>query len=184
MTLQVGALIWATGWRPYDAAKIQPYGYDRFPNVVTSLEFERMSNSAGPTGGNVVLRDGKTEPKVVGIVHCVGSRDKNYNEYCSSICCMQSLKFAHLVKEKTGAEVYNFYIDIRTPAKGYEEFYHRLLEEGTHFVRGKVAEISDAVRLPARRRSPAALLLASGLLCQRSPLPPASSCVPVGQLEH
>jgi heterodisulfide reductase subunit A len=84
----------------------------------------------------------------VGIVHCVGSRDKNYNEYCSAICCMQSLKFAHLVEEKTGAEVYNFYIDIRTPAKGYEEFYHRLLEEGTHFVRGKVAEISDATRLP------------------------------------
>ena len=151
MTVEVGNVILATGWDPFDARRITQYGYGRLANVFTSLEFERMSNSAGPTGGNIVLRDGKTTPKVVGIVHCVGSRDKNYNEYCSAICCMQSLKFAHLVKEKTGAEVYNFYIDIRTPAKGYEEFYHRLLEEGTHFIRGKVAEISDAVT-PARRR--------------------------------
>jgi len=148
ITLEVGNVILATGWDPFDAKRITQYGYGRLPNVYTSLEFERLSNAAGPTGGNIILRDGKSVPKVVGIVHCVGSRDKNYNEYCSSICCMQSLKFAHLVHEKTGAEVYNFYIDIRTPAKGYEEFYHRLLEEGTHFIRGKVAEITDAVRLP------------------------------------
>jgi heterodisulfide reductase subunit A len=94
------------------------------------------------------MRDGKTVPKTVGIVHCVGSRDKNYNEYCSAICCMQSLKFAHLVMERTGAEVYNFYIDMRTAAKDYEEFYQRVLEEGGHFVRGKVAEITDAARTP------------------------------------
>ena len=148
ITLEVGNVILATGWDAFDARRITQYGYGRLPNVYTSLEFERLSNAAGPTGGNIILRDGKSVPKVVGIVHCVGSRDKNYNEYCSSICCMQSLKFAHLVHEKTGAEVYNFYIDIRTPAKGYEEFYHRLLDEGTHFVRGKVAEITDAVRLP------------------------------------
>jgi len=148
INLEVGNVILATGWDPFDARRITQYGYGRLPNVYTSLEFERLSNAAGPTGGNIILRDGKSIPKVVGIVHCVGSRDKNYNEYCSSICCMQSLKFAHLVHEKTGAEVYNFYIDIRTPAKGYEEFYHRLLEEGTHFIRGKVAEITDAVRLP------------------------------------
>ncbi len=111
-----------SSWPPatmlFDAHRITQYGYGRLANVFTSLEFERMSNAAGPTGGNIVLRDGKTTPKVVGIVHCVGSRDKNYNEYCSSICCMQSLKFAHLVNEKTGAEVYNFYIDIRTPGQG------------------------------------------------------------------
>jgi heterodisulfide reductase subunit A2 len=149
LNVKVGNVILATGYDAFDAHRITQYGYGRLANVYTSLEFERLSNAAGPTGGNIVLRDGKTAPKVVGIVHCVGSRDKNYNEYCSAICCMQSLKFAHLVKERTGAEVYNFYIDIRTPAKGYEEFYHRLLEEGTHFVRGKVAEISDAVRLPS-----------------------------------
>ncbi len=115
---------------------------------ITNLEFERICNAAGPTGGNIVLRDGKTAPKTVGIVHCVGSRDKNYNAYCSAICCMQSLKFAHLVHERTGAEVYNFYIDIRTPSKGYEEFYQRLLEEGTRFVRGKVAEVTNVARVP------------------------------------
>ena len=83
----------------------------------------------------------------MGIVHCVGSRDKNYNNYCSAICCMQSLKFAHLVHEQTGATVYNFYIDIRTPAKAYDEFYQHIIEEGILFVRGKVAEVTDAARL-------------------------------------
>jgi len=148
LTVKVGNIILATGYDLFDARRIPQYGYGRLANVFTSLEFERLSNAAGPTGGKIVLRDGKTVPKVVGIVHCVGSRDRNYNAYCSAICCMQSLKFAHLVREKTGAEVYEFYIDIRTPAKGYEEFYHRLLEEGTHFVRGKVAEVTDAARTP------------------------------------
>jgi heterodisulfide reductase subunit A len=116
-------------------------------NVFTSLEFERLSNAAGPTGGRVVLRDGVTVPQSVGIVHCAGSRDRNYNKYCSAICCMQSLKFAHLVKERTGARVYNCYIDIRTPAKAYDEFYQHIIEEGILFVRGKVAEVTDAARL-------------------------------------
>ena len=87
-----------------------------------------------------------TEPKRVAVIHCVGSRDRNYNNYCSAICCMQSLKFAHLVHERTGAEVYNFYIDMRTPAKAYDEFYQRVLDEGTLFVRGKVAEVTNAAR--------------------------------------
>jgi heterodisulfide reductase subunit A len=148
LNVEVGNIILATGWQLFDARRVPNYGYGRLANVFTSMEFERLSNSAGPTGGNIVLRDGKTTPKSVAIVHCVGSRDKNYNNYCSSICCMQSLKFAHLVHEKTGATVYNFYIDIRTPAKGYDEFYQRLIEEGTLFVRGKVAEITDAARNP------------------------------------
>jgi len=146
--IKVGNIIIATGYDLFDAKRIPQYGCGRYDNVYTSLEFERLSNAAGPTGGNIILKDGKTIPKSVGIVHCVGSRDQNYNEYCSSICCMQSLKFAHLVHERTGAEVYNFYIDIRTPGKGYEEFYNRLLEERTNFVRGKVAEISSFARIP------------------------------------
>jgi heterodisulfide reductase subunit A len=85
----------------------------------------------------------------VGIIHCVGSRDKRHNNYCSAICCMQSLKFSHLVHEKTGAKVYQFYIDIRTAAKTYDEFYQRILEEGVEFVRGKVAEVTSAAREPA-----------------------------------
>lgn len=146
--LNVGQIILATGYELFDARRIEQYGYGRLANVFTSLEFERLTNSAGPTGGHVVLRDGVTVPKSVAVVHCVGSRDKNYHNYCSSICCMQSLKFAHLVKERTGADVYNFYIDIRTPAKAYDEFYQKVLEEGVHFIRGRVASISDAARNP------------------------------------
>jgi heterodisulfide reductase subunit A2 len=115
----------------FDARRVSNYGYGRLPNVFTSLEFERLSNAAGPTNGNIVLRDGKTVPKSVGIIHCVGSRDRNFNNYCSVICCMQGLKFAHLVHERTGATVYNFYIDMRTAYKAYDEFYQRVLEEGT-----------------------------------------------------
>ncbi|MEW6402781.1 MAG: CoB--CoM heterodisulfide reductase iron-sulfur subunit A family protein [Chloroflexota bacterium] len=148
ITVKVGNIVLATGYETFDARRMAQYGYERLPNVFTSLEFERMCNASGPTNGEILLRDGKTKPKAVGIVHCVGSRDKNYNEYCSVICCMQGLKFAHLVHERTGAEVYNFYIDMRTPFKGYEEFYQRVLEEGTHFIRGKVAEINDAPRTP------------------------------------
>jgi heterodisulfide reductase subunit A len=148
LTLQVGNIILATGYDLFDARKVSNYGYGRLANVFTSLEIERLTNAAGPTNGQIVLRDGKTVPKAVGIVHCVGSRDRNFNNYCSVICCMQSLKFAHLVHERTGAVVYNFYIDMRTPFKDYDEFYQRVLEEGTLFVRGKVAEITDAARLP------------------------------------
>jgi heterodisulfide reductase subunit A len=146
--LQVGNIVLATGFEPFDARRVEPYGYGRLANVFTSLEFERMSNAAGPTSGRIVLRDGETEPRAVGIVHCVGSRDRNYNPYCSAICCMQSLKFAHLVREHTNAKVYEFYIDMRTPGKGFDEFYQRLQEEGTVFVRGRVAEVTDALRLP------------------------------------
>ena len=148
ITIEVGNIILATGFELFDPRRIPQYGYGRLANVFTSLEFERMCNAAGPTNGNIVLRDGVTVPKSVAIVHCVGSRDRNYNHYCSAICCMQSLKFAHLVHERTGAEVYNFYIDMRTPAKAYDEFYQRVLEEGTHFIRGRVAEITDAARRP------------------------------------
>lgn len=148
MQIDVGQIILATGYDLFDARRIPQYGYGRLANVFSSLEFERLTNAAGPTGGKIFLRDGVTVPETIGIVHCVGSRDKNYNNYCSSICCMQSLKFAHLAHEKTGAEVYNFYIDIRTPAKAYDEFYQRIMEEGTHFVRGRVAEITDAARNP------------------------------------
>ncbi len=148
MTVEVGNIVLATGYDLFDARRVTQYGYGRLANVFTSLEFERMTNASGPTNGKIVLRDGRTTPASVGIIHCVGSRDRNYNPYCSSICCMQSLKFAHLVRERTGATVYNFYIDMRTPQKDYDEFYQRVLEEGTLFIRGKVAEVTDAARQP------------------------------------
>lgn len=147
MDVQVGNIVLATGYDLFDARRVSNYGYGRLANVFTSIEFERMSNAAGPTSGHIVMRDGKTVPKSVGIIHCVGSRDKNFNNYCSVICCMQGLKFAHLVHEHTGATVYNFYIDMRTAYKAYDEFYQRVLEEGTLFVRGKVAEVTDAARM-------------------------------------
>lgn len=150
LKFQVGNIILATGYDLFDCRRIPEYSYGRLPNVITSLEFERMTNVSGPTSGKVLLKDGRL-PETVAIVHCVGSRDKNYNNYCSSICCMQSLKFAHLVKEKTNGKVFNFYIDMRTPAKSYDEFYQRVLAEGTIFVRGKVADISNVARVPAEQ---------------------------------
>ena len=138
---QVGAIIVATGFQAFDPSVIPYYGYGKYPNVYTSLEVERLLNAGGPTNGKLVLRDGST-PKRVGIVHCVGSRDANYHPYCSRVCCMYALKLAHLVREKTDAEVYNCYIDIRAPGKGFEEFYNRVQNEGVQFIRGKVADIT------------------------------------------
>jgi heterodisulfide reductase subunit A len=138
--IKVGAIVLATGFQIFDAKRLPYYGYGTYPNVYTALEVERLVNASGPTGGDVILRNGK-KPQTVGIVHCIGSRDENTNRYCSRVCCMYSLKLAHLLKEKTGAEVYNFYIDMRTPGKGFEEFYNRVAEEGVHMIRGKVADV-------------------------------------------
>lgn len=151
LQFDVGNIILATGFELFDARRVVQYGYGRLTNVFNSLEIERMCNAAGPTNGRIVLRDGMTAPRAVAIVHCVGSRDENYNTYCSAICCMQSLKFAHLLHERTGAEIYNFYIDMRTPGKGYDEFYQKLLEEGTHFIRGRVAEVTAAPHKPGEQ---------------------------------
>ncbi len=145
--IEVGTIIVATGFELFDARQIARYGYGRLKNVIHSLEFERISHASGPTGGEILTAEGKP-PQAVAIIHCVGSRDEHYHEYCSKVCCMYSLKFAHLVKEKTGAEVYNLYIDMRTPGKGYEEFYRRLLREGVHFIRGKAAEVTDVAESP------------------------------------
>ncbi len=144
--IEVGNVVLATGWQMFDCQKTSQYGYGRLANVFTALEFERMCNSSGPTSGKIVMRDGVTEPRSIAIVHCVGSRDKRFNPYCSGICCMAAMKFGHLAIEKSGAEVFSFYIDLRANMKGYEEFYDRLLNEGMHFVRGKVAEVTDAGR--------------------------------------
>jgi heterodisulfide reductase subunit A len=148
--VQVGSAIIATGFDLFDASRIKEYGYGRLQNVITSLEFERLTHASGPTGGKVLLKNGKP-PESVAIVHCVGSRDKNYNEYCSRVCCMYSLKTSHLVHEKTDAKVYEFYIDMRAFGKGYEEFYKRLLGEGVIFVRGRVAEVTDVAQYPLEK---------------------------------
>ncbi len=143
----------ATGFFTFDAKRIPYYGYGTYPNVYTSLEVERLVNASGPTGGDIVLRDGR-KPKTVGIIHCVGSRDEKTNRWCSRVCCMYSLKLAHLIKEHTEAEVFNFYIDMRTPGKGYEEFYDKLARRrDAIFIRGRVAEVTDWAITPRRRAS-------------------------------
>ena len=148
--IDVGAIVVATGFELFDSRKIARYGYGKLDNVLNSLEFERLSHASGPTGGKILTKAG-TPPKAVAILHCIGSRDENTNEYCSRVCCMYSLKFAHLVKEKTSAEVYNFYIDMRAFGKGYEEFYKRVLGEGVHFIRGKCAEVTNAAQTAAEK---------------------------------
>jgi len=145
--VDVGAVVLATGYELIDPVALQSYGYGKLPNVLTSLEFEHLCHASGPTGGKVLLQDGR-EPETIGIIHCVGSRDENYKPYCSRLCCMYALKFSHLVKEKTSANVYEFYIDIRAPGKGYEEFYNRMLKEDVTFIRGKVAEVNDIAEIP------------------------------------
>jgi len=139
--ITVGAIIVTTGHEVFDGSQMVNYGYGKYPDVISALEFERMVNSGGFTQGHIRTSDGKS-PKTVGIIHCVGSRDQRNLPYCSQICCMYSLKFAHLIRDHTDAIVYNFYIDMRCVGKGYEEFYDRLLNENVRFVRGKVADIA------------------------------------------
>ena len=149
--IEVGSIIVATGFDPLDPAPMQQYGYGKYANVFTNLEFERLSNATGPTGGKLLKRDPNdrlrfTEPpKSAAILHCIGSRDINYHEYCSRTCCMYALKYAHLLKDKCGhdTEVYNFYIDMRCFGKGYEEFYKRVQTEGVRMVRGKASRVEE-----------------------------------------
>ena len=146
--LDVGTIIVTTGFDSFDPSVMVQFGYGRYDNVVTGIQFERMSNASGPTGGKILRKDGST-PHSVAILHCIGSRDVNYHEYCSRVCCMYSLKFSHLVHEKIpDAKIYQCYIDLRCFGKGYEEFYNRLQEEGVNFVRGRAGEITDIPESP------------------------------------
>ncbi len=153
--ITVGNIIVATGFKTFDATRTEQFGYGKYSNVITSLELERLVNAAGPTEGKITYRteDKKGNkvftldsgsPKSVAFIHCVGSRDENYNKYCSKVCCMYSLKLAHLVKEKLpDAEVCEYYIDMRAFGKGYEEFYERIKNEGIHVIRGRTAKIEQ-----------------------------------------
>ena len=143
--IKAGAVIWATGWRPYDAAKIQPYGYDRIKNVITSVEFERMADPMGPTGGKLVRPSDGKEAKDVAFIQCAGSRDKNHLAHCSRICCMASLKQSTYVTERFGgdAKVNIYYIDIRAIDR-FEDFYSKVrANESVKFIKSKVASITE-----------------------------------------
>lgn len=142
---KAGAVVWATGWRPYDAAKIQPYGYDRIANVITSVELERIMDPRGPTGGKLVRPSDGKEAKDVAFIQCAGSRDRNHLAHCSRICCMASLKQSTYLREQYGdagrASVY--YIDIRAIDR-FEDFYTRVQQDETvGFVKSKVANVTE-----------------------------------------
>ncbi|MBN2043936.1 MAG: FAD-dependent oxidoreductase [Anaerolineales bacterium] len=138
--VNIGAVIVTTGFKDFDPRIAPEYGY-QYPNVITALEFERMINPSGPTGGKVVMKNGR-RPRKVAIIHCVGSRDDKYHQYCSRACCMYSLKTAQLVHEYVEAEVHEIYRDMRTFGKGYEEFFNRTKQEGVHFHHGRVKSIT------------------------------------------
>ncbi len=147
--IEVGTVILATGYDLLDPTPMKRFGYGKYPNVLTSLEFERLTNSTGPTGGEIRMRNGsggyEQPPSSVAILHCIGSRDTNYHEYCSRVCCMYALKYAHLIKDRVGhgTAVYNFYIDLRCFGKGYEEFLNRVQHEGVKLIRGKPGYVTD-----------------------------------------
>ncbi|MDA8361129.1 MAG: FAD-dependent oxidoreductase [Gammaproteobacteria bacterium] len=145
LTLTAGAVIWATGWRPYDAAKIQPYGYDRFANVITSVEFERLSDPRGPTQGRILRPSDGKEARNIAFIQCAGSRDRNHLKHCSRICCMASLKQTHYVREKYGDEGQStiYYIDIRAIDR-FEDFYQKVqADPKVRFIKSKVANITE-----------------------------------------
>lgn len=142
--LEVGSIIVATGFDNFDPTVIPEYGYGAYPNVVTAMELERLHNSAGPTVGKLIRPSDGREPKSMALIQCVGSRDKRYNEYCSGTCCMYTIKNAILLKQMTpDMDISIFYMDIRTPAKGYEEFYNRARAVGIRFIRGRPSQITE-----------------------------------------
>jgi heterodisulfide reductase subunit A len=134
LAIDVGAIILATGFQDFNPRRIPDYGYGELENVVTSMEFERLVNTGGPTSGQVRLKDGR-KPGRIAIVHCVGSRDKKYHEYCSRVCCMYSLKLAQLARDYVDAEVVEYYRDMRAFGKDYESFYERVQKAGVRFAR-------------------------------------------------
>jgi len=141
--VNVGAIVWATGWRPYDAKKIQPYGYGRYPNVITSVEFERLADPRGPTGGKLLRPSDGQPARNIAFIQCAGSRDENHLRHCSRICCMASLKQTHYVRE-AGADNRStvYYIDIRAIDR-FEDFYQKVQADATvSFIKSKVAKIA------------------------------------------
>lgn len=140
----IGSIVVATGFDQFDPSVMPEYGYSRFPNVITAIEMERLNNSAGPTAGNLMRPSDGENPQRLAIINCVGSRDKRFNPWCSNFCCMYAIKNAVLLKQAhPEMDITVYYIDIRTPLKGYEEFYDRAREMGIHFLQGRPSLITE-----------------------------------------
>ena len=145
ITEHVGSIIVATGLKPYDPTELDEYGYTRFENVLTSLEFERLVNAGGPSKGNLIRPTDRKTPKSVGFIQCVGSRSlRKGEEYCSNICCMNTIKSTLVLKEHyPDMEIKVFYIDIRAFGKGFEDLYTRSRRLGVKFIRGLPGSLEE-----------------------------------------
>jgi quinone-modifying oxidoreductase subunit QmoA len=145
ISLKVGAVVWATGWVPYDASKIDNLGFGRYSNIITNMMFERMASTTGPTEGKIMRPSDQKAPASFAFVQCAGSRDENHLPYCSYICCMASLKHVTYIREQyPDAKIYIFYIDLRAPGYKYENFYQKIKQDpNVIFIKGKVAEVSE-----------------------------------------
>lgn len=142
--IDVGAIVVATGFTLFDASTKTQYGYKRYPNIISNLDFERLINASGPTRGKLKKPNSQETPESVAFIQCVGSRDEDTKEYCSRVCCMITVKQAIMIKEKyPDTEVYIYYTDMRTPGKGFEEFYKKARENGVVFIRGKPGEVKE-----------------------------------------
>jgi heterodisulfide reductase subunit A len=140
----VGAILVAVGFEKFDASKVPEYGWGVYPNVITTFEFERLINAAGPTDGDLVRPSDLKRPERIAFINCVGSRDKRFNPYCSNFCCMETIKDSLLIKEHwPEVEVVIFYIDIRAFGKYFEELYTRAREEHVIFIRGLPGQIRE-----------------------------------------
>jgi heterodisulfide reductase subunit A len=146
--LEVGTIIVATGADVFDPSALPQYGYGKYLNVITSLEFERLINAGGPSGGRLIRPSDMKVPKRVAFIQCVGSRsNKTGRTYCSNVCCMNTIKNSLLIKEHwPETEIYVFYVDIRAYGKGFEDLYKRAKKEGVIFIRGLPAEIIEDKR--------------------------------------
>ena len=145
LNLSVGAVVWATGWVPYDAKKMDNLGFGKHKNIITNMMMERLAAPNGPTLGKVTRPSDGQAPASIAFVQCAGSRDENYLPYCSYICCMASLKQATYVRAQyPEAKIYIFYIDLRAPGYRYEKFYEAIKKDpNVFFIKGKVAEVSE-----------------------------------------
>lgn len=144
LSLKVGSVVWATGWNPYDATKIDNLGFGKYQNVITNMMMERLASPNGPTKGKILRPSDGKEVSKVAFVQCAGSRDENHLPYCSYVCCLASIKQASYIREQyPDAKVIIFYIDIRTPGRYEKVYLNAQKDEKITFIKGKAAKMEE-----------------------------------------